>query len=58
MIDAHTADTIALWGIVASTAIYLVIAVAFAVAGKNGLALAYLCYALANVGLGLAAKGI
>jgi hypothetical protein len=45
------------WLIILTGGIYLVVAADLAWHGKRGLALAYLGYAFANVGLYLAARG-
>jgi hypothetical protein len=45
------------WLIAFTGVIYLVVAVDLAVAGKHGLAMAYLGYSFANVGLYLTARG-
>lgn len=50
--------TFGTWVIVLSTVLYVAAGVYFMGAKNYGLAIAYLCYAGANVGLALTTKGI
>lgn len=44
------------WALAVTVALYLITAIDLYLQGKHGLALAFLCYALANVGLIWAAR--